>query len=179
MPQHVQRNQSGVCAAASATASPRRRPVHRGKSRKFYASSANLFAFVSRPHLLGSMGAPSLGRRRSNLAADFGESMRDFPKRARANLFEQLESSTCHTSAGTPKFVRLINRTPCEFKFWHKRTSFCSFANSALSVWEKQRPRRVMVSRPSFPPNWPFGGRAANTLPDAGGSEAAVGTCRD
>ena len=130
-------------------------------------------------HLLGSMGAPSLGRRRSNLAADFGESMRDFPKRARANLFEQLEPTTCHTSAGTPKFVRLINRTPCEFKFWHKRTSFCSFANSALSVWEKQRPRRVMVSRPSFPPNWPFGGRAANTLPDAGGSEAAVGTCRD
>src|SRR5215468_2470419 len=135
MPQHVQRNQSGVCAL-------------RQQQRRHDADQCteeNQGSFTHHPrtfspslvahHLLGSMGAPSLGRRRSNLAADFGESMRDFPKRARANLFEQLEPSTCHTSAGTPKFVRLINRTPCEFKFSHKRTSFCSFANSALSVW--------------------------------------------
>ena len=35
------------------------------------------------------------------------------------------------------------------------------------------------ASRPSFSPNWPFGGRAARTPPEAGGSEAAVRGCRD
>src|SRR5262249_42886235 len=38
MPPHLRRNPSGVCGAASATVSPRPRPVHRGKSRKFCAS---------------------------------------------------------------------------------------------------------------------------------------------
>ena len=33
--------------------------------------------------------------------------------------------------------------------------------------------------RPSFSPNWPFGGRAARTPPEAGGSEAAVRGGRD
>ena len=38
MPPHPRLNPSGVCGAASATVLPQRRPVHRGKSRKFCAS---------------------------------------------------------------------------------------------------------------------------------------------
>src|SRR6516162_8307673 len=38
MPPHLRRNPSGVCGVASATVSPRRRPVHRGKLRRFCAS---------------------------------------------------------------------------------------------------------------------------------------------
>ncbi|MFZ2080104.1 MAG: hypothetical protein WAV38_26345, partial [Xanthobacteraceae bacterium] len=44
---------SGGCGTASATVSPRRRPVHRERAVKFCASSANLFAFVSRPPRTG------------------------------------------------------------------------------------------------------------------------------
>src|SRR3974390_14295 len=75
MPPHGPRNQSGVCGAASATVLPRRRPVHRGISRKFCASSANLFAFVSRPPRAGINGSTVLAVR------PFGSAVRPFGSR--------------------------------------------------------------------------------------------------
>jgi len=56
------------------------------------------------------------------------------------------------------------------------RRLFCDFAGSALSSVEKRGPD--VSSGPSLT-HWAIWGRAATTLLDAGGSEAAVRRCRD
>ena len=54
-----------------------------------------------------------------------------------------------------------------------------SFRVSRFRLGKRRGPDGECMSRPSFPPNWPFGGRPATTLRDAGGSEAITRQCRD
>jgi hypothetical protein len=51
-------------------------------------------------------------------------------------------------------------------------------ASTDVASKKKKAPTALMVEA-EFSTNWPFGGRATTTPPNAGGSEAAVRRCRD